>query len=110
VQGDDAGERYADHVRAACAAAGGKVSAFFIESGMSVAGVVVPPKGYLQRCYAHVREAGGVCVADEVQVCLEGVHVFSLKKEGAGKLVALLPRHCRPIYKDRPRNKPDTDK
>jgi ethanolamine-phosphate phospho-lyase len=82
VQGDDAGERYADHVRAACAAAGGKVSAFFIESGMSVAGVVVLPKGYLQHCYAHVREAGGVCVADEVQVCPDDAQDFSLKKKG----------------------------
>ena len=36
--------------------------------GMSLAGVILPPEGYLQKCYAAVRKAGGVCVADEVQV------------------------------------------
>lgn len=41
--------------------------AFFMESGMSVAGVVVPPDGYLRDAYAAVRESGGLCVADEVQ-------------------------------------------
>ena len=35
---------------------------------MSVAGVIVPPEGYLERCYESVRAAGGLCVADEVQV------------------------------------------
>ncbi len=61
---------YADAVRQACERAGsggGGVAAFFIESGMSVAGVILPPEGYLKACYAHVRAAGGVCVADEVQ-------------------------------------------
>ena len=44
------------------------LAAFFIESGMSVAGVILPPPGYLARCYRAVRAAGGLCVADEVQV------------------------------------------
>ena len=46
------------------------MAAFFIESGMSVAGVLLPPAGYLAQCYAAVRAAGGVCVADEVQTGL----------------------------------------
>lgn len=37
---------------------------------MSVGGVVLPPTGYLERCYRAVRDAGGVCVADEVQTGL----------------------------------------
>jgi ethanolamine-phosphate phospho-lyase len=37
---------------------------------MSVAGVISPPEGYLSRCYAAVRKAGGVCIADEVQTGL----------------------------------------
>lgn len=41
--------------------------AFFIESGMSVAGVIVPPQGYLERAKEIVHKHGGVCVADEVQ-------------------------------------------
>ena len=67
-RGADAAERYAKSVEEACAA--GDVAAFFIESGMSVAGVILPPPGYLARCYAAVRGAGGVCVADEVQTGL----------------------------------------
>ena len=71
-----AAEAYAAHVAAACKAAQarkagahhGGVGAFFIESGMSVAGVILPPPGYLRHAYAAVRAAGGVCVADEVQV------------------------------------------
>jgi len=67
-RGPDAGARYAEYVEAACAAAGERgVCAFVIESGMSVAGVLLPPHGYLERCYAAVRSIGGVCIADEVQ-------------------------------------------
>ena len=44
------------------------MAAFFTESGLSVAGVIVPPDGYLRRCYAAVRGQGGVCVADEVRL------------------------------------------
>ncbi|KAK4337293.1 hypothetical protein RND71_044118 [Anisodus tanguticus] len=35
---------------------------------ISCGGQVVLPKGYLKKVYEYVREAGGVCVADEVQV------------------------------------------
>lgn len=67
-RGDDAGMLYAKYVVDACKAAPeGQVAAFFMESGLSVAGVVMPPMGYLQNAYAAVRAAGGVCVADEVQ-------------------------------------------
>lgn len=79
-RGADAGERYAAAVADACAALGAEaaaandpsrgVGAFFLESGMSVAGVLVPPPGFLRAAYAAVRAAGGVCVADEVQTGL----------------------------------------
>ena len=72
----EAAERYAAHVGEACSAAedrkasgeGKGVAAFFIESGMSVAGVILPPDGYLKACYERVRAVNGICVADEVQV------------------------------------------
>ena len=51
-------------------ARGAAVGAFFVESGMSVAGVVVAPPTYMARVYAAVRSRGGVCVADEVQTGL----------------------------------------
>ncbi len=47
----------------------GRRPAFFLaESIPSVAGQVFFPEGYLKIVYAMVREAGGLCVADEVQV------------------------------------------
>jgi ethanolamine-phosphate phospho-lyase len=67
---ENAAVEYASDVKRACDEAcngGSGVAAFFIESGMSVAGVILPPDGYLKECYRHVRKAGGVCVADEVQ-------------------------------------------
>lgn len=44
------------------------VGAFIMESLLSCGGQVLPPAGYLTRVYAAVRAAGGVCIADEVQV------------------------------------------
>jgi 4-aminobutyrate aminotransferase-like enzyme len=41
---------------------------FIAESLPSVGGQVVFPAGYLIGCYEAVRAAGGVCIADEVQV------------------------------------------
>ncbi|WP_018152796.1 aminotransferase class III-fold pyridoxal phosphate-dependent enzyme [Leeia oryzae] len=47
----------------------GRKPAFFLaESIPSVAGQVFFPEGYLKEVYAMVRAAGGLCVADEVQV------------------------------------------
>jgi len=65
-----AGREYAFYVQEACRAyqgAGQKVRAFIVEGGMSVAGCVLPPPGYLESCAKAVREAGGLYVADEVQ-------------------------------------------
>ena len=45
----------------------GKVAAFIAESIQGVGGAVVFPDGYLKAAYAHVRAAGGLCIADEVQ-------------------------------------------
>ncbi|HET7238652.1 MAG TPA: aminotransferase class III-fold pyridoxal phosphate-dependent enzyme [Terrimicrobiaceae bacterium] len=45
----------------------GRVAAFVAESIQGVGGCVVFPDGYLQAVYEHVRSAGGLCIADEVQ-------------------------------------------
>jgi 4-aminobutyrate aminotransferase-like enzyme len=50
------------------AGARGGLAAFIAETLPSVAGQIVLPRGYLAEAYRHVRRAGGVCVADEVQV------------------------------------------
>lgn len=65
-----AGAQYASYVESACRfyrSRGERVSAFIIEGGMSVAGVILPPSGYLSACAESVRRAGGLLVADEVQ-------------------------------------------
>ena len=47
---------------------GKKVGAFICESLQGVAGQIIMPDGYLSAVYEKVRKAGGVCIADEVQV------------------------------------------
>jgi len=50
------------------ARARGGLAAFIAETLPSVAGQIVLPRCYLAEAYRHVRAAGGVCIADEVQV------------------------------------------
>ena len=66
-----AGTKYAQHVAAILHdvhAQGRGVAAYIAETLPSVAGQIVFPPGYLAEAYKHVRAAGGVCIADEVQV------------------------------------------
>lgn len=70
-RGEQTGARYAadlgadlDHLRAE----GRDAAAFICESVLGNAGGVVLPEGYLADAYRRVRDAGGVCIADEVQV------------------------------------------
>ena len=70
-RGEDASMRYAQHVAEILAEAdaeGRPIGAFLMESLPSSAGMVVPPAGYLREVYRHIRAAGGVTIADEVQV------------------------------------------
>jgi len=69
-RGEDAATQYAREVsRAATQIAEheGGLAAFFCESAVSCGGQIILPPGYLREAYASVRNAGGVCVADEVQ-------------------------------------------
>ena len=51
------------------AVSGGRsIAAFFAESLLSCGGQLPLPEGYLAAAFEHVRAAGGVCIADEVQV------------------------------------------
>ncbi|MBI4478369.1 MAG: aminotransferase class III-fold pyridoxal phosphate-dependent enzyme, partial [Acidobacteria bacterium] len=58
-------------------------AAFFCESLLSCGGQIVLPDGYLAEAYRLVREAGGVCVADEVQVGLGrvGTHFWGFETQ-----------------------------
>ncbi len=46
---------------------GRQLSVFIAESWPSVGGQIMFPEGYLAEVYRLVREAGGVCIADDVQ-------------------------------------------
>jgi alanine-glyoxylate transaminase/(R)-3-amino-2-methylpropionate-pyruvate transaminase len=64
----EAGKKYAADVKQLIDfATPGRVAAFIAESIQGVGGVVVFPDGYLKHVYEHVRAAGGLCIADEVQ-------------------------------------------
>ncbi len=64
----DAGRLYAEEIKDLIKfGTSGKVAAFIAEPMQGVGGTVPYPEDYLTHAYAHVREAGGVCIADEVQ-------------------------------------------
>lgn len=44
------------------------VCAFIVEPIISCGGQIELPKGFLKTAYKHIRQAGGVCISDEVQV------------------------------------------
>ena len=63
--------RYADDVARSAGLLGERghgVAAFIAEPVMGCGGQIEPPPGYLAAAFGHVRAAGGVCIADEVQV------------------------------------------
>ncbi|MBK7407760.1 MAG: aminotransferase class III-fold pyridoxal phosphate-dependent enzyme [Saprospirales bacterium] len=65
-----AGKKYADHVAEAVKkvrAQGRNIAGFICESIISCGGQIVLPEGYLKEAYRHIRAAGGLCIADEVQ-------------------------------------------
>lgn len=63
-----AGEKYASDVLDLIRfGTSGRIAGFIAESIQGVGGTVVFPQGYLQHAYQHVRAAGGLCIADEVQ-------------------------------------------
>lgn len=67
----DAGHQYAQDVKriiSQLAQQGKKPALFICETLLGVGGQMPLPPGYLAEVYRLVRQAGGVCVADEVQV------------------------------------------
>jgi 4-aminobutyrate aminotransferase-like enzyme/Ser/Thr protein kinase RdoA (MazF antagonist) len=83
----DAGAKYARHVAEILEqmqAQGRKAAAFIAETLPSVAGQIVFPPGYLAEAYKHVHAAGGVCIADEVQVGFGrlGTHFWGFETQG----------------------------
>src|SRR5436305_819336 len=81
----EAGKKYADDVKNLIEyATPGKVAAFIAESIQGVGGFVEFPQGYLKHTYEHIRAAGGVCIADEVQTGFgrTGTHFWGFETQG----------------------------
>ena len=70
-RGKDSGALYAAEVKKQIdkvQTKGRKVGAFIIEPIISCGGQIELPEGFLAEAYRMVREAGGLCISDEVQV------------------------------------------
>jgi len=84
----EAGRKYAGHVEEILQRAHAesrRIAAYIAETLPSVGGQIVFPPGYLQEVYKHVRAAGAVCIADEVQVGFGrlGTHFWGFETQGA---------------------------
>jgi 4-aminobutyrate aminotransferase-like enzyme/Ser/Thr protein kinase RdoA (MazF antagonist) len=82
-----AGEKYARDVKdiiGDIAARNRGIAGFIAESCPSVAGQIMLPEGYLDGVYRAVRQAGGLCVADEVQTAYGriGTHFWGFESQG----------------------------
>ena len=81
----DAGKKYAGDVQQLIDfASPGQIAAFIAESIQGVGGCVVFPDNYLKHAYEHVRAAGGLCIADEVQAGFgrTGTHYWGFETQG----------------------------
>jgi 4-aminobutyrate aminotransferase-like enzyme len=83
----EAGAKYAAHVGEILdqlRRKGSGAAAYIAETFPSVAGQIVFPPNYLAEVYRHVRAAGAVCIADEVQVGFGrlGTHFWGFETQG----------------------------
>ncbi|XP_053150403.1 5-phosphohydroxy-L-lysine phospho-lyase isoform X1 [Hemicordylus capensis] len=84
---EDPGTAYANEVKKIIDEAhqkSRKFAAFFMESLPSVAGQIIPPPDYCQKVAKYIHEAGGVFVADEIQVGFgrAGKHFWAFQLQG----------------------------
>ncbi len=85
-RGPDAGAEYAGLVAEAVqgAAKSDRPVSFMAESLIGCGGQIIPPEGFLAGAYEATRAAGGVCIADEVQVGFGrvGTHMWAFEAGG----------------------------
>lgn len=87
-RGADAGPRYVAEVQSILdrlTGEGRRPRAILAEAIIGCGGQVVPPAGYLAGAFDAVRAAGGVAIADEVQVGFGrvGTHFWAFEEQGA---------------------------
>ena len=82
--GNEIGVAYGDEIGSLIAAMDAPMGAFIAESLSSCGGQILPPAGYFQTAFEHVRSAGGLCIADEVQVGFGrvGTHFWAFEAQG----------------------------
>ena len=83
----EVGRYYAQSVQTAidCVGQKGKtIAGFFTEAILGCGGQMVLPDSYLKTSYDMVRAAGGVCIADEVQIGFGrvGTHFWAFETQG----------------------------
>jgi len=88
------GAKYAHHVGEIChdLQTRGSRPTFIAETLPSVGGQIVFPQDYLAEAYQHVRNAGGVCIADEVQVGFGrlGTHFWGFETQSVAPDIVVL--------------------
>ncbi|MEM7305097.1 MAG: aminotransferase class III-fold pyridoxal phosphate-dependent enzyme [Planctomycetota bacterium] len=70
---------------ARAASQGRPAAAFLAEPLIGCGGQIVPPDGWLRDAYRRAREAGALCIADEVQIGFGrvGTHWWAFEQQGA---------------------------
>ena len=85
-RGKGSGRQYVQEVQNKIAAIqdkGGMVSAFISEALMGCGGQMILPEGFLKESFTKVKKAGGVCIADEIQIGFGrmGSHFWGFESE-----------------------------
>ena len=68
--GENCGKQYANYAKSIIdnlQKEGKSIAGFIGETMVSCGGQIVPPLDYFKEVYRHVQNAGGICIADEVQ-------------------------------------------
>lgn len=68
--GPESGSQYAEHAKTIIESLvnrGRNLAGYISENIISCGGQIVPPDGFLKQVYQYVHQAGGICIADEVQ-------------------------------------------
>ena len=83
VFGDDTAAYLNDIDRKIASSTSGKIAGFIIEPIQGFGGVVPQPDGYLKKAFERARDAGGVCIVDEIQtgVTRTGDHYWGFQRE-----------------------------
>lgn len=83
VFGEDVDAYIDDIDRKIMSSTAGRIAGFIVEPIQGFGGVVPQPDGYLQKAFERVRDAGGVCIVDEIQtgVTRTGDHYWGFQRE-----------------------------